>query len=60
LADLTAAALLYPLAWPAEVQYPYPEPPRSEFMASVEGHPAVGWIREIYRRHRGTSAAVSG
>jgi glutathione S-transferase len=59
-ADLTAAALLYPVAWPAEVQYPYPEPPRTEFLESLAGRPAVEWIREIYRRHRGTSASVAG
>jgi glutathione S-transferase len=59
-ADLAAAALLYPVAWPAETQYPYPEPPRTDFIASAEGHPAVEWIREMYRRHRGTSASVAG
>ena len=26
-ADLTAAALLYPLVWPPEFQYDLPEPP---------------------------------
>jgi glutathione S-transferase len=59
-ADLTAAALLYPLAWPAEVQYPLPEPPARPFFDKVAGHPGVEWIREIYRRHRGTSASVAG
>jgi glutathione S-transferase len=59
-ADLAAAALLYPIAWPAEVQYPYPEAPRTGFMASAEGHSAVEWIREMYRCHRGTSASVAG
>ena len=57
-ADLTAAALLFPLAWPDELQYAYPEPPRSEFRESVRDHPAVSWIAETYRRHRGRSAAV--
>jgi glutathione S-transferase len=59
-ADLAGAALLYPLAWPAEVQYPYPEPPRTAFFEKVAAHPAVDWIHEMYRRHRGTSASVSG
>lgn len=57
-ADLTAASLLYPLAWPPEFQYELPEPPRSEFRESVKGHPAVDWISETWRRHRGGSAAV--
>jgi glutathione S-transferase len=55
-ADLTAAALLYPLAWPAELQYSPPAPPRWEFGESLADHPSVGWIRETYRRHRGVSA----
>jgi glutathione S-transferase len=59
-ADLTAAALLFPLAWPDELQYDYPEPPRSEFRESVRDHPAVAWVRETYRRHRGRSASVRG
>jgi glutathione S-transferase len=57
-ADLTAAALLYVLAWPPEFQYELPEPPRSEFRESVQGHPAVAWISETWRRHRGQSAAA--
>ncbi len=57
-ADLTAAALLYVLAWPPEFQYELPERPRSEFQESVKGHPAVDWISETWRRHRGESAAV--
>ena len=31
-ADLTAAALLYPLVWPREYQYELPDPPRWEFL----------------------------
>jgi glutathione S-transferase len=54
-ADLTAASLLFPLAWPAELQYEYPDPPHWEHMESLAQHPAVDWIREIYRRHRGSS-----
>jgi glutathione S-transferase len=59
-ADLTAAALLFPLARPAEVQYDYPAPPQSQLSESLAGHPGVDWIREIYRRHRGRSAAITG
>ena len=57
-ADLTAAALLYPLAWPDEYQYDLPDRPPSRFLDSVQGHPAVEWIRRIWRRHRGESAEV--
>jgi glutathione S-transferase len=55
-ADLTAASLLYPLAWPDELQYSPPAPPRWEFGESLADHPSVGWIRETYRRYRGVSA----
>jgi glutathione S-transferase len=57
-ADLTAAALLYPMVWPAEFPYELPDPPRFGFMEPLRDHPALGWIRETWRRHRGTSAAV--
>jgi glutathione S-transferase len=51
-ADLTAASLLYPLAWPPEFPYELPEPPRWEFMEPLRGHPGIDWIREMWRRHR--------
>jgi len=57
-ADLTAAALLYPLVWPPEYQYELPKAPRSEFVESAASHPALEWIREIWRRHRGVSAEI--
>lgn len=57
-ADLTAAALLYPLVWPDRYPYELPDPPPSPFRASVEGHSALDWIREIWRRYRGESAEV--
>lgn len=57
-ADLTAASLLYPLAWPEQLQYDLPPPPRTQLRESVADHPAVEWIRDTYRRHRGTSAEV--
>jgi glutathione S-transferase len=59
-ADLAAAALLFPLAWPPELQYEFPEPPPSEFLDSLADHPAVGWIGETYRSQRGESAEVIG
>jgi glutathione S-transferase len=57
-ADLTAAALLYPLVWPPEFQYRLPEPKRWEFLEPVRDHHALEWIREMWRRHRGTSAEL--
>jgi glutathione S-transferase len=57
-ADLTAAALLYPLVWPPEFPYRLPTPPRWGFMEPLRDHPALDWIRETWHRHRGTSAAV--
>ena len=59
-ADLAAAALLFPLAWPPEYPYEVPEPPPSAFFDSLRDHPAVAWIGETYRRHRGESAEVIG
>jgi glutathione S-transferase len=55
-ADLTAAALLFPLAWPPEYPYEIPNPPPSQFLDSLQDHAAVGWIGDTYRRHRGESA----
>ncbi len=57
-ADLTAAALLFPLVWPDELQYDYPDPPDVPFMRDFEGHPALDWITEMYRRHRGSTAEI--
>jgi glutathione S-transferase len=57
-ADLTAASLLYPLVWPPEFPYKLPEPRSWKFMDPIRDHPALDWIRETWKRHRGTSAAV--
>jgi glutathione S-transferase len=59
IADLSAAALLFPLAWPAELQYRYPDPPEWQLLESLIQHPAVDWIRETYRRHRGSSLEIA-
>jgi glutathione S-transferase len=58
-ADLTAASLLFPLARPAELQYDYPDPPDWQFMKTLDGHPALDWIRQIYSRHRGSSMEIT-
>jgi glutathione S-transferase len=57
-ADLTGAALLYPLVWPAEFPYQLPDPPDWEFLEPIRDHAALGWIQEIWHRHRGQSAAI--
>lgn len=61
-ADLTAAALLFPLVAPPE--FPYELPVRwpeewEEFRSSLTGRPAFQWVQEMYSRHRGSSAAVA-
>ena len=58
IADLTAAALLYPLAWPDEFPYRMPKPPTYGALEPLTRHPACDWIAEMYRRHRGSSAEV--
>lgn len=60
-ADLTAAALLFPLVMPDEFPYKLkvslPQPVAKE-RDRLSAHPAFTWVREIYHRHRGTSAAI--
>src|ERR1051326_6629959 len=60
-ADLTAAALFYPLVQPPEFPYPWPRPLPAwlrEYRASLAGRTAFQWVGEMYSRHRGTSAEV--
>ena len=57
-ADLTAASLLYPLVWPPEFQYRLPERPSWGLSDSIRDHPALDWVAETWRRHRGNSAAI--
>jgi glutathione S-transferase len=63
-ADLTAAALFYPVVHPPE--YPYPtladqDLPDSwrQFLQSLARRPGGHWIADIYRSHRGQSAEVT-
>jgi glutathione S-transferase len=61
-ADLTAAALLYPLVLPLEgPQLPGGFPaPLEAFRDTFRGRPAWGWVEEMYRRHRaGVPAPVA-
>jgi glutathione S-transferase len=63
-ADLTAAALLYPVARPPEFPYALvadedlPDLWR-EFLDSLAHRRGAQWIGEIYRQHRGRSAEQS-
>ncbi len=60
-ADLTAAALLSPIALPPEHPYPPPPYPKSfaEEASVFAGRTALDWTRDVYRRHRGSSAEVT-
>jgi glutathione S-transferase len=57
-ADLTAAALLSPLLQAPEFPYALPPfmPTLRDWCASFATRPGFVWAREMYRRHRGTSA----
>jgi len=64
-ADLTAAALLGPIAQPGELEYKPPSPfspLMEEYRSTVAYHPALRWAVDMYGRHRGASAeaAASG
>jgi glutathione S-transferase len=54
-ADLTAAALLYPLVLPPQTPWRPTRLPRAwaEFSETHQGRPALEWVAETYRRHRG-------
>src|ERR1700689_4344805 len=61
-ADLTAAALLGGLLQPPEIQSPLHvelPPYLQDYRTSLLRHPAMQWAADIYRLHRGGSAAVS-
>jgi glutathione S-transferase len=61
IADLTAAALLFPLVRPEQAQYPIPDPwpdPIESARTSVADRPAFRYVEEMWRRHRGVSAEV--
>jgi len=61
-ADLTAAALLFPLVRPPEAPHVVdgPLPPGFvSFRNSVADRRGFKWVEQIYRDHRGTSAAIA-
>jgi glutathione S-transferase len=54
-ADLTAAALFYPLVLPVGGPVPTDEPPPrglEEFRAPLQARPGYRWVQAIYERHR--------
>lgn len=60
-ADLTLAALVTPIVAP--LQFPYPQPQRdhpsfAELRDLLAAYGLLDWTREIYARHRGSSAEV--
>jgi glutathione S-transferase len=64
IADLTAAALFYPVAHPPE--YPYPTLADHDlphawrlFLDSLAQRPGGQWIADICRNHRGRSGEVT-
>jgi len=62
-ADLTAAALLFPLVRPPQAPYMVPPPLPASFerlREETSERPAFKWVEEMYRRHRGASAEVGG
>jgi glutathione S-transferase len=62
LADLTAAAILAPALMPPEFPYAPPQPIApvvQAFLDRWKDHPGAAWVRDMYRRHRGPSAAVT-
>jgi glutathione S-transferase len=60
-ADLSAAALLFPLVRPPEAPHRFEGPQPEGFQRlrdSVEDRPGFKWVQDIYREHRSASAAV--
>jgi glutathione S-transferase len=54
-ADLTAAALFYPVVQPPEFPYPSvidPPGPAREYLETLSQRPGGKWVAEMYRRHR--------
>jgi glutathione S-transferase len=62
IADLTAAALFYPVVLPPEFPYPLvtdtPDSAR-EFLDSLAQRPGGKWVAEMYRRHRIPAAEMT-
>ena len=59
-ADLTAVSLLAPLVLPPGYPFPPAPPAAAKYRETLGARTAFRWAVEIYRRHRGVSAAVAG
>jgi glutathione S-transferase len=60
-ADLTAAALTFPLVRPPEAPHRFEgrlPGPVQRFRDEISERPSFKWVEEIYRKHRGVSAAI--
>ena len=59
-ADLTAAALMYPLILPPEGPQVVSRPPvgMQAFLDSVAERPGIQWVLQTYRRHRAPAVAT--
>jgi glutathione S-transferase len=58
-ADLTAAALFYPLVLPPEGPWhPIRTAAFEEFQSTVRERPGFRWVEDTFRRHRGGAAAA--
>jgi glutathione S-transferase len=58
LADLAAAALMFPIVRPQGFQYEAPDPwpgPIEEFRASIADRVGFKWVEDMWRKHRGSS-----
>ena len=61
-ADLTAAALLYPIIAPPEGPQILPDEPPAGFAAfqeSVADRPGYKWVAEMFRKHRKPAATAA-
>jgi glutathione S-transferase len=57
-ADLTAAALFYPLVLPSEgPQLGDPPEPYQRFREPLQDRPGYRWVEDMYRRHRASATA---
>jgi glutathione S-transferase len=57
-ADLTAAAVLYPIVLPPEgPNVPDPPPALAEFRATLAERPGFEWVEQMFSRHRRRQAA---
>lgn len=60
-ADLTAATCLHCVCAPEDYPARYREPKSARHQAFLDrwaDHPGTAWVQEMYRKHRGQSAAV--